>query len=95
MHANYSPKHFPSPHSFAPERWLVPNPPTKYLMSFSRGPRACLGINLAYAELYLGLAYVLYTFQGMKLYDTDESDVRIRADLFVPRSSGRGVRVSL
>ncbi|PQE31749.1 cytochrome p450 protein [Rutstroemia sp. NJR-2017a WRK4] len=95
MHVTYSPRIFPSPHSFAPDRWLVPNPPTKYLVSFSRGPRACPGINLAYAELYLALAYLFYTFQDMELYDTEENDVRIKADLFVPRSSGRGVRVSL
>jgi hypothetical protein len=45
--------------------------------------------------MYLVLAYVFYTLQDMELYDTVENDVRIQADLFVPRSSGRGVRVKL
>lgn len=31
-------------------------------MAFSRGPRACLGINLAWAELRLGFAHVYRKF---------------------------------
>ncbi|KAH6667915.1 putative P450 monooxygenase [Halenospora varia] len=92
-HVHLTPRVFPDPNTFNPDRWLVPNPPTKYLLSFSRGPRACLGQNLAFAELQLGFAYVLWTFQDMKLYETEESDVTVWSDRFVPRTSGRGVKV--
>lgn len=53
-------KFFPNSRSFIPERWLEAKGLglEKYLVSFSTGSRACLGINLAYAELYLGLAAI-------------------------------------
>ena len=35
----------------------------KYLAPFSRGPRACLGVNLAWAEMYLVLAGVVGRFE--------------------------------
>lgn len=49
---------FPNSKSFLPERWLDGKNPTleKYLVSFGAGSRNCLGMNLAYAELYLSLA---------------------------------------
>ena len=47
---------FPNPHLFQPERWLPLETEgrrlQKYLIAFSRGSRQCLGMNLAYAELY-------------------------------------------
>ena len=50
--------YFPNPTQFNPERWL-PHPPShpsmKYLVPFTRGTRQCLGMNLAWAELYLTL----------------------------------------
>ena len=64
------PSIFPSPSTFNPDRWLptatnpIPVAPTgkplsRYLTSFSKGPRMCLGINLAQAELFIGLAGVV------------------------------------
>ncbi|KAF9563593.1 cytochrome P450 [Agrocybe pediades] len=46
---------FPDPMAFKPERWLAEGSAEleKYLVSFSKGPRGCLGINLAMCELYL------------------------------------------
>lgn len=51
---------FPNSEKFSPERWLDGKGPDleKYLVSFSRGSRSCFGINLAYAELYLGLVAI-------------------------------------
>lgn len=51
---------FPDSKKFAPERWMDGKRLSleKYLVSFCIGSRACLGINLAYAELYLGLAAI-------------------------------------
>ncbi|ESK86458.1 benzoate 4-monooxygenase cytochrome p450 [Moniliophthora roreri MCA 2997] len=44
---------FPDPTQFRPERWLEDKEHSldKYLVSFGKGPRACLGINLAWSEL--------------------------------------------
>ncbi|KAL8983732.1 MAG: hypothetical protein Q9205_002101 [Flavoplaca limonia] len=70
-----SPLNFPSPNpdTFDPSRWLAPfpddnNPPPKQGGSnsafnpFSLGPRNCLGRNLAYLELRLILARLLWEF---------------------------------
>ena len=37
---------FPLPHEFLPDRWLQPDskPLENWLVSFSKGPRSCLGI---------------------------------------------------
>lgn len=53
VHRN--PEIFPEPAVFDPERWLQEDSPDldKYLVAFSKGPRSCLGINLAWCELYL------------------------------------------
>ncbi|KAH7081742.1 cytochrome P450 monooxygenase-like protein [Paraphoma chrysanthemicola] len=63
---NRSPANFEDPNTFSPERWL---PESRYdsdrrdaLQPFSTGPRNCLGINLAYHEMRLALARVLYSF---------------------------------
>ncbi|KAL0573598.1 hypothetical protein V5O48_008357 [Marasmius crinis-equi] len=54
LHQN--PDGFPNPMEFSPERWLQPGSrdlESRYLVPFSRGTRLCLGLNLAWAELYL------------------------------------------
>lgn len=40
------PEMFPSPSEFRPERWLQPNSREleNYLVTFSKGPRSCLGV---------------------------------------------------
>jgi cytochrome P450 len=58
---------FADPHTFDPGRWLVGSEEERkrlegYLVPFSRGPRICLGMNLAMAELYLILAMVFRRF---------------------------------
>jgi len=61
-----SERNFREPDSFIPERWL--NDPRfdtddkKAFQPFSYGPRNCLGKNLAYAEMRLILAQVLWNF---------------------------------
>ncbi|KAB2571304.1 Cytochrome P450 monooxygenase rdc4 [Lasiodiplodia theobromae] len=59
---------FYRPEAFLPERWL-PEPPHEFandkrdvMQPFSVGPYACLGKNLAYHEMRLILAKVLYNF---------------------------------
>ncbi|KAK7049964.1 hypothetical protein VNI00_005395 [Paramarasmius palmivorus] len=53
VHLN--PDIFPEPERFYPERWLEVKDHTleRYLVSFGKGPRTCLGINLAWSELYM------------------------------------------
>lgn len=70
---------FPDSKSFLPERWLDNPQLDKYLVSFSKGSRQCLGISLAYAEMYLVLAGIFRRFSSSKLralnppaIDTDE-----------------------
>ncbi|EXU96501.1 cytochrome P450 [Metarhizium robertsii] len=75
---------FPDPERFDPERWVKAaqngDNLKKYLTSFTRGSRACIGINLAYMELFLTVAHLLRRFD-MELYDTEEEDVRIVRDM--------------
>jgi len=93
MHLNSSV--FPQPTEFIPERWLEHPNLGKYLVSFTKGSRQCLGINLAYAEIYLCLANLFTTFPDISLYNTSLLDVEIQADNYMPKASGRGVRVML
>ncbi|KKY13365.1 putative cytochrome p450 [Diplodia seriata] len=62
-----SPRNFKDPDAFVPERWL---PDTGYdgdrkevLQPFSFGPRNCLGKNLAYHEMRIIMAKVLWHFE--------------------------------
>ncbi|RAL60371.1 hypothetical protein DID88_000147 [Monilinia fructigena] len=102
---------FPSSHSFIPERWLPDPitglPPkvkipsgeekllSKYLVSFSKGSRQCLGMNLAYAELYIALASFVRKCE-FELWETNHEAVELWAEylITVPKP-GTGVRVKV
>jgi cytochrome P450 len=96
---------FPSPLEFRPERWLDNKGLEKYLVSFSKGSRQCVGVNLAYAELYLCLNAVFGRYgtkeqkalRRMELFETTKEDVEMKHDLFIPgpRKESKGVRVVL
>ncbi len=109
IHEN--PEIYPEPRKFNPERWLLRSPDNdklssdaqlhmnthllKYLVTFSRGTRACVGMNLAYAELYLTLANVFRKFE-LELYETTrERDIDVVHDFFnpSPRLDSVGLRV--
>jgi len=64
LFVTYSEEIFVRPHDFLPGRWLQPESKTleNWLISFSKGPRSCLGINLAYCELYLTLGHLFRRF---------------------------------
>ncbi|KAJ6599961.1 cytochrome P450, partial [Mycena vulgaris] len=71
---------FHSPETFRPERWLEPAAQqleAKYFVPFSRGPRMCLGINLAWCELYLLFANTFRKLD-MKVYETSLEDFTFR-----------------
>jgi cytochrome P450 len=103
LHQN--PAIFPLPHSFRPERWIEDASLSKYQMAFSKGTRKCIGMNLAYAELYTCLAAVLVKFGSkevrmngdvgvLELVGTTEEDVRLWGDSFLPmqKPGSLGVR---
>ncbi|KAJ6499845.1 cytochrome P450 [Mycena vulgaris] len=71
-----SPEIFHSPEKFLPERWLestTQQGEAKYFVPFSRGPRMCLGINLAWCELYLLFANTFRKID-MEVYNTSLED---------------------
>ncbi|EKG10950.1 Cytochrome P450 [Macrophomina phaseolina MS6] len=67
----------------------------RFLVPFSKGTRQCVGMNLAYAEMYLGLAGLLKPGLGLELWETGEEDVRCAHDWFnpAPVMGSKGVRV--
>jgi len=97
---DYNPRIHPSPHKFVPERWIKAQADgvrlEKYLVSFSKGSRNCLGLNLAWAELYIAVAAVFRSFE-MELFETDRKDVDVARDGFVsmPVQGSKGVRVKV
>ena len=103
------PSIFPDPHSFRPERWIENPRLDRFLVSFSKGSRQCLGINLAYAEMYLCLFAIFSRFGSggpdgvrmdgdegvLELFETGLKDVEVQADGFVPLAAegSQGVRI--
>jgi len=63
---NHSARNYKDPTAYVPERWLgderYKNDNRDSFNPFSFGPRNCLGKNLAYAEMRLILAKVLFNF---------------------------------
>ncbi|KAL4999466.1 cytochrome P450 [Aspergillus recurvatus] len=91
---------YPSPKSFVPERWLD-NPKARngaplerYFVGFGKGTRSCLGLNLAWCELYLVFAAFFRLFD-FELHETDISDIEFQHDFFLPfpKLDSKGVRV--
>ncbi|PMD50091.1 cytochrome P450 [Hyaloscypha bicolor E] len=82
---------FPEPEKFQPERL------DKYLVAFSKGSRACLGLNLAYAEMYLALANVMRRFEMVLDDVVRERDVDIVRDCIIglPSKGSKGVTVRI
>lgn len=97
---------FRKPDQFLPERWLPGSDPPpsdlrKWLVPFSRGTRSCVGMNLAYAELFLTIAALFAPLMDgaldMELWKTEYSDIEVVHDFFNPsaRLESPGVRVIL
>ncbi|EEP77514.1 conserved hypothetical protein [Uncinocarpus reesii 1704] len=97
---HHDPELFPDSRNFKPERWLDNEGKRHrhldpYLMSFSKGSRQCIGINLAYAELYLVMSAVIRIFgDRFKLFETTLKEVEAKSDYFLPiPESEKGIRV--
>ena len=91
---------FSSAHEFQPERWLgdaaKKQALEKFMIAFSRGPRNCIGMNLALAEMYLVIGTLFRNFD-MRLFNTKEEDLTVAHDFFMPfgPSDSRGLKVKL
>ncbi|KAL9032134.1 MAG: hypothetical protein Q9180_006680, partial [Flavoplaca navasiana] len=91
---------FPDHKAFCPERWLGKRKDgvrlEKYLTSFGRGTRQCLGVNLAYAQLYMTTATIFRRFQ-LELFQTDRATVEYGRDYFnpFPENACDGVKVTV
>lgn len=92
---------FPDSFRFEPARWLdSPKGPdgekklSRYMVSFGKGNRMCLGMHLAYAEIYMAIATLFRRFD-FELFETEKEDVMCLYDMFVPhpRKGSKGVRV--
>ncbi|KAF2092800.1 cytochrome P450 [Rhizodiscina lignyota] len=96
--AHLDPEIFPEPFQFKPERWLNSDAELKrHFMPFGKGPRSCVGINLAIAELASMTAYLFRRFQ-VELYETiEERDVLTTRDCFIGMTdaSSPGIRVKI
>ncbi len=89
---------FPNAHQFKPERWLDGGGKAleKYLVPFGKGPRSCVGMTLALAELYMVIGNVFRAFD-MQLVDTTEEDMTMAHDFFSPFGpvDSKGLRVAI
>ena len=102
---------YPDSKSFIPERWIENPRLDRYLVSFSKGSRQCIGINLAYAELYQCLAAIFRRFGSggengvrdgedegvLELFETSLKDVELAADGFAPlvAEGSQGIRIKV
>lgn len=99
VHMHHNEEVFPESHKFKPERWLGDPAAMKklqrYNITFSRGTRQCLGMNLAWAELYLLLSTLFRRYE-MELWETDKNCVEVEAEFFLPKMrNGEGVKVMI
>lgn len=96
---------FVDSYAFKPERWLTRDQQgqlqldkslDRWWFPFGKGSRSCLGVNLATAEILLGLA-TLFRKYDFELFETDVSDVQLAHDFFLPsaRLDSKGVRVTV
>ncbi|KAI1382876.1 cytochrome P450 family protein [Hypoxylon trugodes] len=88
---------FPDPFVFNPERWLgsAGLVRRKYQLTFSKGPRTCIGMHLANAEMAVAIAAMARW--DMKLFETENQDVEFLHDYHVatPKLDSKGVRVTV
>lgn len=85
-------ENFDGPENFRPERWMDGSSLDRNLVAFSRGPRSCIGINLAWCQLYIALATL---FRKVRMeYPADLNDVKIKwRDCFQPLYNGKPLQV--
>ena len=85
MHRN--PEIFPNPMTFDPERWMQGAEQFHHLehhmVPFGRGSRQCVGMPLAYSELYVTLGSLFRRFpRGLGVGETTEENMTDYEDFF-------------
>ncbi|MCJ1346327.1 hypothetical protein MMC31_004542 [Peltigera leucophlebia] len=111
FHIHHDESIFADAESFIPERWIENPGLSRFLVSFSKGSRNCLGINLAYAEIYLCIAAIFRRFGSggkdgvreegdegvLELFETSLKDVITAADFIVPvpAKESEGIRIKV
>ncbi|PIG82152.1 benzoate 4-monooxygenase cytochrome P450 [Aspergillus arachidicola] len=87
---------FSDPEKFYPERWMLAaernESLSRFLVTFGKGTRSCIGMNLAYAELHTALAAIVRRFD-LELYQTTAEDIRFVRDKLLPRAKNGPWRV--
>jgi cytochrome P450 len=70
---HYNEEIFHEPFRFNPDRWLAQDTSRQEqcLVPFSTGSRACIGLNIATAELYIGLATMVRWFKASRVLDQE------------------------
>jgi cytochrome P450 len=102
---------FPQPMKFTPERWIPeqrphgfphPHEARKFFIPFSRGTRSCVGMNLAYAELFITIGTLMRPPAAggtlrMELFETKARDFQVEFDWFnpCPPLDSKGLRVQI
>ncbi|KAL6921196.1 hypothetical protein ACHAPO_006104 [Fusarium lateritium] len=91
---------FPEPDEFLPERWLDNGKPNyklqKFLISFGKGSRACIGENLAYCEVYIMAALMAFrVVPRARLYETTIEDLTYDHDLIVLQTKKGSISVRI
>ncbi|KAL4879217.1 cytochrome P450 [Aspergillus karnatakaensis] len=95
-----NPEIYPNPEEFDPNRWARAAANgvrlDRYLVNFGRGSRICLGINLAYAELFLVIATLVRRFD-MEIYETPKTNIEFARDFGTPwpLEGGLSVRATI
>ncbi|MCJ1348578.1 hypothetical protein MMC31_006810 [Peltigera leucophlebia] len=98
---------FPNPKAWIPDRWIENPKLDRYILTFGRGTRMCIGIELAWQELYVIAAGVFRKYNRydpmagkvdhtLELYKTTrERDVDMNADAIIIRlgKGSQGVRL--
>ena len=101
FHMHHCETIFPDSYTFKPERWLdnQKGPDgvkqlSRYMVAFSRGNRMCLGMQMAYLEMFVTIATLFRRFE-MELFETDRSSVDFYRDFVTAqvKPGGLGVRV--
>lgn len=84
---------FPEPEEYDPSRWLRKDRKVdemnELFMPFSKGSRACLGINLAYMELKVAVATLLGRYQVSLAPDMQAHDMDMRDHFLIFPTGGK------
>ncbi|RDW83583.1 cytochrome P450 [Aspergillus mulundensis] len=90
------PEIFPNPEAFDPERWIRAAAQDirldRYLVNFGKGSRICVGLNLAYAELFLVIALLVRRFD-LELYESPKDRLEFARDFGTPWPEEGGLSV--